>query len=256
MTLIPHTYPTLPTSLAVSSSRKREPSEDAISGISKKMLTSIPSSPVSLTITSVQALHKARMPRGLARVCISNVNISLREATKIGSLIFYSNARELSIKSSLFDTGALFEILRKRPPNMTHLNLKNNEIEPDDLNKISELAPLFITHLDISENPIGAEGALIIAEKLKLPSLLKLDISCCNIGDDGLKYLASSFQLNSLTHLNARDNEIGDKAVFYFSQSPHLKSLRFLDISKNEIFEDAKEAFSDERWASFRLVTE
>ncbi len=77
-----------------------------------------------------------------------------------------------------------------------------------------------VTALGLGGNNIGDEGAIAIAEALKVTAVLtKLDLSGRNfIGDDGAKVIAEALKVNAvLTELDLRFNsfmgDAGGKAV-------------------------------------------
>ena len=69
-----------------------------------------------------------------------------------------------------------------------------------------------LTTLDLINNNIGPEGAIAIAEALKVNAVLTvLWLSDNNIGDDGAKAIAEALKVNPvLTKLYLWNNNLGD----------------------------------------------
>jgi Ran GTPase-activating protein (RanGAP) involved in mRNA processing and transport len=69
-----------------------------------------------------------------------------------------------------------------------------------------------LTTLDLENNKIGGEGAMAIAEALKVNAVMTtLDLGGNNIGVEGAKAIAEALKVNAvLTKLDIRANGMGD----------------------------------------------
>jgi len=119
-----------------------------------------------------------------------------------------------------------------------YLNL-NKMSQADLFKRVGELLQAKEKSLDLSNNSIGNEGAIDLAEMLKVnKSLTRLDLSNNSIGDDGAIALAKMLKVNtSLEWLILSNNSIGDKGAKALAKTLKEvnRSLKCLILSNNSI---------------------
>lgn len=80
------------------------------------------------------------------------------------------------------------EILKRRDPFVTSIDLSNSGLNDDDMSELQELLQgnIYITSINLAHNNITSVGC----QMLRLtPGLKAIDLSGCPIGDKGLSYL-------------------------------------------------------------------
>jgi Ran GTPase-activating protein (RanGAP) involved in mRNA processing and transport len=97
-----------------------------------------------------------------------------------------------------------------------------------------------VTAIDLEDNRIGAEGALMLADALKVnTSVTTIDIGHNTIGDEGASALADALIVNtSLTSIDLRKNEIGNEGAATLADALKVNtSVTDIDLDYNEIDE-------------------
>lgn len=118
-------------------------------------------------------------------------------------------------------------------PNLTTLNLDNNNIGPDGARVLA--ASTTLRTLYLYNNNIGSEGAIALSRNTSLTSL---GLGFNNIGPEGAKALALN---TTLTELNLWCNNIGPEGAKALSRNTTLRSLY---LYGNNIRSDGLEALS------------
>jgi len=123
---------------------------------------------------------------------------------------------------------------------LTHLGLKDNDIDSGDCRLLSEcIAKNNVLHsLDLSKNFIGNEGAIYLAEALERnKNLTALNIADNDIEEAGGIRLGEALLINkTLRVLNLRDNELELKGCLKFAEALKANSsLVDLDLGHNDI---------------------
>ena len=108
--------------------------------------------------------------------------------------------------------------------------------------------PYNLTNLDLFHNSIGAEGAIAIAEALKVNAVVTtLRLNDNNIGPEGAIAIAEALKVNAvLTELNLRLNSIGPEGAIAIAEALKVNAvLTKLDIRINRMGDAGKKAVRD-----------
>jgi Ran GTPase-activating protein (RanGAP) involved in mRNA processing and transport len=143
--------------------------------------------------------------------------------------------------------AAIGRSLAGTPPRYFHLLLATATVGPM-LTRTCWAGNGVLRSLDISTNGIGDDGAIAIAESLKInAALTSLDLHACSIGDKGATALADMLADNfTLETLNLKANYINDAgAIALAKAAAKSRGLRCLMTSSNDIEDEGKEALQD-----------
>jgi len=94
-----------------------------------------------------------------------------------------------------------------------------------------------LRRLNLSDNDVGAVGARLIADALKVNmSLEHLDLAKNNLGEDGAVYVAEALAVNvRLCGLDISYNGVGDAGATALARAiDKNKSLTLLDVTANQ----------------------
>ena len=91
------------------------------------------------------------------------------------------------------------------------------------------------------QNPIGAPGAIALAESTGVSNLEVLDLGGAGVGDDGAIAIASAPWLASVRYLDLSDNDLTDRGVLAIARSP------FAGVSSTSLSPTAESTRAEER---------
>ena len=95
------------------------------------------------------------------------------------------------------------------------------------------------------QNPIGAAGAIALAESTGVSNLETLDLGGAGVGDDGAIAIASAPWLASVRYLDLSDNDLTDRSALAIARSPFAKSLEHLALAYGAVHPVRTNAISD-----------
>ncbi|KOO27154.1 hypothetical protein Ctob_012414 [Chrysochromulina tobinii] len=133
---------------------------------------------------------------------------------------------------------------------LTELNLTGNNIGDEGAVAIAEALKVnaAVTNLFLIYNNIGDEGAIAIAEALKVNAVVtNLHLDANNIGAEGAKAIAEALKVNAvLTALGLCDSDIGDDGANAIAEALKVNSvLTELNLESNNIGDTGEKAVQD-----------
>jgi Ran GTPase-activating protein (RanGAP) involved in mRNA processing and transport len=142
----------------------------------------------------------------------NNGNITIKHNIIFKSIISFKYISSLVLNNCRLDPKTakkLEEVIKNNTHNLTHINLKANQIGPDGMKSIGNIIK-------------------------KSPLLLHLDISCNDIKDEGVYSLTRWIGMcKKLKHLNLAYNQIRPKGINSLRKKISILPIKFLDISNN-----------------------
>jgi hypothetical protein len=133
---------------------------------------------------------------------------------------------------------------------VTTLYLSGNNIGDEGAIAIAEALKVnaVLTELNLQLNSIGHDGAKAIAEALKVNTVLnELHLYRNNIGDDGAKAIAEALKVNAVvTTLSLWDNSIGDEGAIAIAEALKVNAVvTTLSLSDNNIGDEGAIAIAE-----------
>jgi Ran GTPase-activating protein (RanGAP) involved in mRNA processing and transport len=186
-----------------------------------------------------------RRNKTITRLCMdTNTFGSSVAAVRCISEGFRTNTtlQELNLSAcELDDQGLsiLAESLGQQKRGLVKLDLSANQITCSGLRALVDNATIAlstVTHLNLSENSVDDEGAIFLAETLRLqtlPTLKYLQLDTCGIFDVGLVALMSALEENeTLDELDLLKNTFSVQGYIALASSlPTIKGLRHITFS-------------------------
>ncbi|KAL0238597.1 hypothetical protein GEMRC1_013070 [Eukaryota sp. GEM-RC1] len=121
------------------------------------------------------------------------------------------------------------------------LQLKNihlSKLKPELRQVLEEMRNGSVTELDLQENSIGNEGAIALAEALKVNSTVtQINLVVNSIGTEGAIALADALKVNStVTRIDLGSNSIGTEGAIALAEALKVNStVTRIDLGENSI---------------------
>lgn len=190
----------------------------------------------------VFALAAARHLNQLVTLDLQWNEVRLAGARALAAAPQFAGLRELWLGAShLGPLGA--EAVAIGLPNLTLLDLYDNEIGPKGVGSIAERLKHLRT-LDLSHNAIGIAGVQTIADTESLAGLRELRLAYNELGDEGATELSLADHLTQLVLLDLRDNDIGPSGVEDLLEEAWLSRLECLLLDDNPLGNTASQALA------------
>lgn len=173
----------------------------------------------------------------------NNGNITIKHNIIFKSIISFKYISSLVLNNCRLDhitAKKLKEVLKNNTHNLTHINLKANQIGPDGMKSIGNIikkCPLLL-HLDISCNDIKDEGVYSLTRWIGMCKKLKhLNLPYNQIGSKGINRLKKKISILPIEFLNISNNCLGSDGIKFLKNFESL-TIKHLNLSYNQIKPD------------------
>lgn len=188
----------------------------------------------------VRALARGRHFTSLVELRLTNCNLDSEAMQVLAGAPFYSQLREVSIRSNDLRGHAIAPLVATEDLALERLELGGNPLGVEGAAVLADARPASLLELELSDCSLGVEGASALSRHARSP-LDKLDVSSSGLGDDGLAALASgSLRARALTLSNDSLTRVGLLALLRASWP-----LVSLTLSNNAIDDDAVRSLVD-----------
>jgi len=135
------------------------------------------------------------------------------------------------------------------------LTLSNAKLTPAGLNAllVSDV-PSRLERLDLRDNLLGATGARLLAESMRLAALRQLNLGRNHIHAHGAAALAAARGLSSLRRLELEYNFIGYEGARAFAGSSTLTNLHDLGLAYNFLGDSGAIFLVEKSWPALELL--
>jgi hypothetical protein len=147
--------------------------------------------------------------------------------------------------------------LLERHPGLTptKLTLSSAKITPQGLGTLlASAVPSRLQLLDLRDNYLGAPGARLLAESVRLGSLRELNLGRNHLHARGAAALGGARGLSSVTRLELEYNFIGPEGALALAKSAPLRNLHDLGLAYNFLGDSGAGHIASGSWPALELV--
>ena len=135
------------------------------------------------------------------------------------------------------------------------LTLTNAKLTPAGLAVLlASEVPSRLELLDLRDNLLGAPGARLLAESMRLASLRQLNLGRNHLHPHGAAALAAARSLSSLSRLELEYNFIGYNGARALTSSTALPKLRDLGLAYNFLGDSGAQFLTSKPWPALELL--